>query len=138
MNDDKPHEYVPQLAIYNAQALGEKIALMDSLEVAEAERNNLAEAVREVNARLVEVTAERDAAREWAMTDMAEVKPNASETAFRRGYVHALERVYGIARDGMRSGRTIAEVTEEIGQLCDLALEWRESYVKGLSTPFLP
>lgn len=63
-DDDKPHEYVPQLAIYNAQALGEKIALMDSLEVAEAERNNLAEAVRVVNQRLVDVTKERDAARQ--------------------------------------------------------------------------
>lgn len=58
-DDDKPHEYIPHE--WRDIAVGTGFIGYDDIL---AERNNLAEAVREVNARLVEVTAERDAARQ--------------------------------------------------------------------------
>lgn len=63
-DDDKRHEYVPQIVTETMSARLQMPVLRERLAAMTAERNNLAEAVREVNARLVEVTAERDAARQ--------------------------------------------------------------------------
>lgn len=67
MTDDKPHEYVPHIVFTRSTARIELREVKADLHQAHhdhtellIERNNMAEALRVVNARLVEVTKERD------------------------------------------------------------------------------
>lgn len=76
-DDDKQHEYVPQIAPGVLDARLQLREMKSDLRQAQhdhtellIERNNLAEALRQVNARLVEITDERDGYRNrWQMLE---------------------------------------------------------------------